>query len=267
MFDWLKKRRKGSVSSSGSPLLNNLWADEANVLSVKRPVCHCLDAQYEDNRKWRELSLHSEVQDTNCPAWHKLLELIDRAAADGREEFSPGREMDASEWTQIVTLPPSIAKLKSVKHLVLYGSSLVRIPPAIGEMTSLEVFSPYTSSRLHWFPYEITRCKKLRDSTVSTRVLYGNYKYRPPFPRLPQILPELLPDHCSVCEGPFQDSPPHQVWISLPVATDVLPLLVHACSEECIKRLPVLPWEQTRGPRYIAGPHEGGLGLTQPGAY
>ncbi|MDX2565372.1 hypothetical protein PV371_38115 [Streptomyces sp. TX20-6-3] len=66
----------------------------------------------------------------------------------------------------------------------LYGSNLVRIPPEIGAMTSLEEFSPYTSHRLHWFPYEITRCWKLVRSTISTRSLFGNFKLRPPFPRL-----------------------------------------------------------------------------------
>lgn len=40
---------------------------------------------------------------------------------------------------------------------MLYGSNLVRIPPEIGAMTSLEEFTPYTSYRLHWVPYEITR--------------------------------------------------------------------------------------------------------------
>jgi hypothetical protein len=55
-------------------------------------------------------------------------------------------------------------------------------------MTGLEVFTPYMSYRLHWFPYEITRCPALRDSTVSTRALYGNHKLRPPFRKLlPQI--------------------------------------------------------------------------------
>jgi hypothetical protein len=60
--------------------------------------------------------------------------------------------------------------------------------PEIGAMSRLELFTPYTSYRLHWFPYEITRCPSLRDSTVSTRALYGNHKLRPPFPRLqPQM--------------------------------------------------------------------------------
>jgi hypothetical protein len=74
-------------------------------------------------------------------------------------------------------------------------------PPEIGDMTNLEEFDPYTSRCLHWFPYEITRCKHLTRSRISTRCLYGNYKYRPPFPRLPQISAALAPAACSVCSG------------------------------------------------------------------
>jgi hypothetical protein len=184
-------------------LLGNLWAREAAANTVPRPACHCLDSQYEES-SWSELRIHTEQQDTECSGWQRLNELVEQAVRDGREEFSPGREMTPSEWAQITELPKSIARLKSVKHLILYGSSLVRIPPEIGEMEALEKFTPYTSYRLHWFPYEITRCRKLKDSTVSTRALYGNFKYRPPFPRLPQPLPELLPACCSVCNGPFK---------------------------------------------------------------
>jgi hypothetical protein len=140
-----------------------------------------------------------------------------------------------------VTLPPSIGKLQSVKFFSLYGSHLVRIPPDVGEMANLEEFDPYTSYCLHWFPFEITRCKKLRSSRVSTRALYGNYKYRAPFPRLPNISAELTPKSCSVCRGPFTKNELYQRWISLAVATDVLPLLVHACSRECVQNLPSHP--------------------------
>ncbi|MDI5905017.1 MULTISPECIES: hypothetical protein [Streptomyces] len=127
---------------------------------------------------------------------------------------------------------PSIAQLTAVRRLVLYGSNLVRIPPEIGAMTSLEEFTPYTSYRLHWFPYEITRCRKLTRSTVSTRALFGNYKLRPPpFPQLHPSpnsvvdidLGSLDPRHsgataihsCSVCDRPIEQSGLHQMWISL----------------------------------------------------
>ena len=199
-----------------------------------------------------------EEQDTECAGWQRLNALIEEAARDGRTEFSPARDMTPAEWVQIIELPRSIAKLKAVKHLILYGSSLVRIPPEIGEMESLEKFSPYTSYRLHCFPYEITRCRKLKDSTISTRALYGNYKSRAPFPMLPQVFPGWRPARCSVCDGPFGTKFPLQYWITLPVATDVIPLLVHACSEQCIAKLPRPPEE------YVDHPHQGGLTLRQP---
>ncbi|MFE9880824.1 hypothetical protein [Streptomyces sp. NPDC005784] len=113
------------------------------------------------------------------------MELIDEAVADGHEEFRPLTELSPEERRQVITLPPGIARLTAVRHLVLYGSNLVRIPPEIGAMTSLEEFTPYTSHWLHWFPYEITRCRNLTRSTVSTRALFGNYKVRPPLPAVP----------------------------------------------------------------------------------
>jgi hypothetical protein len=242
-------------SSKKPQLFPNLWVKEAPVLSVPRPVCRCLSGPP------HKLLLHTEAQDTECAAWQRLNELIDTAARDGRETFSPGRELSSVEWTQITTLPPSIAKLKAVKHLILYGSSLVRIPPEIGELESLEEFTPYTSYRLHWFPYEILRCKKLKESTISTRALYGNYKHRPPFPRLPQLQPTVVPQTCSVCNSPLTTESVQQVWISLRVATDVVPLLVHACSDECIAQLPTPP------DNYVQTPHQGGLQLQQPAPY
>lgn len=238
-------------------VFENHWAREAAAHTVPRPRCRCLDAMY-DGGEWPELALHAEEQDYACSGYARLMELIDEAANDGRELFSPSREMAPEQWVQITTLPGSIGKLKAVKHLILYGSCLVKIPPAIGEMTNLEQFSPYTSDRLHWFPYEILRCTRLKDSTVSTRRLYGNYSYRPPFPRLPQLSEVLAPKTCSVCNGAFGDSGPIQFWISLRVATDVLPLLGHACSKECVSKTPP-PAEG-----YVQFPHQGGFGLNQP---
>lgn len=216
-------------------------------------------------------SFHPEIQDTDAPGWLRLLELIEEAAADGREEFRPLPELSPEHRRQIVTLPASIGRLTAVRTLVLYGSNLVRIPPEIGDMTSLEVFSPYTSARLHWFPYEITRCARLVHSTVSTRSIYGNYKYRPPFP---QLLPPgetaldldgLDPSRwgttgartCSVCTGPIEATGPYQAWLSQVVATDVLPLLVNACSQDCLDALPP-GWTG-----YLPTPHQGGT-IQQP---
>lgn len=221
--------------------------------------CDCLFLDSgEMKREWSELKLHLELQNTNGDAWKYLLELVEEAAKDCREEFAPGREMKSEHWNQIITLPRSIAKLKHVKRFSLLGSNIVRIPPEIGEMTALEYFEPYTSYQLHWFPFELTRCRKLKSSCVSTRSLYGNYKFRPPFPRLPFVANEITPASCSVCNAEQGVFEPIQYWISLRVGTDVLPLLVHACSEECGRNL------RQSAEGYIKGPHRGGLELAQP---
>lgn len=206
------------------------------------------------------VDLHREPQDTECDAWKILLDHIENVAASGGAEFQPRRQMTYEQWQQIATLPPTIAKLTQVTSIDLYGSYLVRIPREIGQMTSLVTFTPYTSYRLHWYPYEITRCPALRGSTVSTRALYGNVKFRPPFPLLAPAAPRTSGPvrPCSVCEQPYEDLELHRVWISLRVATDVLPLLVNACSAECIARLPTPP------DRYLPYPHRGGHDLAQP---
>ncbi len=222
-----------------------------------------LDAMYaifEEGRRpnWPEMHLHLEAQDTSAQGWIALLQLVEEAIRDQREVFAPKQEIGPELWSQVVTLPPSIAQLKHVKKLYLYRSSLLRIPPEIGGMEQLEEFIPYTSYGLHWLPYEITRCKKLKSSTVSTRALYGNYKFRQPFPLLEPIVPELVPAHCSVCDGPLSVGTVRQRWISLGVATDVLPLLVNACSDACLEKLPQPPKD------YVQVTHKGGPGVEQP---
>jgi uncharacterized protein (TIGR02996 family) len=211
------------------------------------------------HRKGRRLL--RDAQDTCSPGWKRMLDLIDQAADDGRTTFHPSQEMDREQWEKLRTLPASIAKLTKVERLTLYGSTLVRLPPEIGEMASLIEFFPYTSYRLHWFPYEITRCRNLRKSSVSTRALYGNHKYRAEFPQLkPPKLAEGIAAaerSCSVCSRRFEDRGEHRVWISLRVATDVLPLLVNACSDACIGALPQPP------PGYVSEPHRGGPNVKQ----
>ena len=245
------------------PLFNQRHGTQDSALRPN-PVrsyasCGCLDPQ-SARRGWPELKVHCEVQDTTSDAWEALEQYISEVASSGADELNPIEALGPERWERIVTLPRSIQNLKSVRFLCLYGSHLVRIPPEIGEMTSLAEFDPYTSYCLHWFPYEITHCRQLKQSRVSTRALYGNYKYRPPFPQLPVVVADGLPVACSVCSGPFSEAGPHQVWISLFVATDVLPLLVHACSKECILALPNPP------SGYIEKPHTGGLQVRQPPA-
>lgn len=267
---WLfKARLGGSAEQPGSTSPRpGWWQSWDGRWYPPRPGCDC-DAVAEGET---ELDIHPEPQDTECEAWSLLLRLIDEAAADGRKRFSPGAEIPLDLWPDIVTLPPTIAKLTVVRELDLYGSHLIAVPPEIGEMSSLRSFDPYTSRRLHWFPYEITKCKQLQESRVSTRHLYGNYKNRLPFPLLPAELPAgSVPGQCSVCDGPFHASGPIQTWISLWVATDVLPLLVHACSGRCIEALPRAPGKQPDAMsgkfKFLEYPHLGGRDLQQPPGY
>lgn len=90
---------------------------------------------------------------------------------------------------------------------------------------------------------------------VSTRALYGNYKNRKIFP--------LLDDNpvryyfngikCSICKKEIDYTETNQLWISLLIGTDVLPLLVNLCSKECESKLPKPP------KNYIQYPHKGGI--------
>ncbi|MFE7563764.1 leucine-rich repeat domain-containing protein [Kitasatospora sp. NPDC057500] len=257
-------------------VFSNRWADAAapGDRDASHDQCDCLPRSR--RAPARPVGFHSERQDTTAPGWLRLLDLVEEAAADGREVFQPLTELTAQERRQVVTLPPTVAKLTAVKHLGLYGSNLVRLPPEVGAMTSLEEFTPYTSYRLHWFPYELTRCRGLRRSTVSTRAVYGNFKYRPPFPALsagpggatgldlgdldPRVSGATAIRTCSVCDRGFDGAGLRQVWISGRVGADVLPLLVNACSAACVAALPA------PAGGYVPAPHTGGPGLVQPDA-
>ena len=134
---------------------------------------------------------------------------------------------------------------------------------ASSNASAQEYFDSYTSYFLHWYPYEITRCGKLNDSRLSTRAVYGNMKFRPPFPHLYQ--PEnkdafafVTPGNCSVCTASLDKSNVYRRWISLNVGTDTAPLLVNACSMNCIDSLPPTP------ENYVSGPHVGGHHIQQP---
>jgi hypothetical protein len=205
-------------------------------------------------------AIHNDVQDRSSKAWDRLCRYVEAVAADGRDEFSPREELGTDLFAQIHTLPETISKLKAVKKLWLYGSRLTRIPPEIGEMESLEYFDPYTSYNLHWFPYEIINCRKLRDSRVSTRALYGNFKNRMIFPSLIGNPIRYWGDHltCSVCKTTIGYETTNQLWITLRIGTDDLPLLANLCSEECEKKLQKPP------EGYVQYPHKGGARLVQP---
>jgi hypothetical protein len=204
--------------------------------------------------------IENDIQDRNSVAWQKLCEYVDKVATENIDEFSPLEALGQDLFSRIHTLPESISKLKNVKKVWLYGSKLKRIPPEIGKMESLEYFDPYTSYDLHWFPYEITNCKKLKDSRVSTRALYGNYRNRMGFPSLTHNPVRYFGEsvNCSVCKKELTYEQTNQLWISLQVGTDVLPLLTNLCSKVCEEKLPKPPED------YLQFPHKGGAELKQP---
>ena len=220
--------------------------------------CKCFEPTY-TNKKWRELKVHPDNQNRECDAWMHLLEIIEQVAKDKNRSFYPRESLGEENWTQIETLPSEISKLKDVRELILYGSHISRIPPEIGQMTSLESFDPYTSYKLHWLPYEIVHCEKLIESKISTRALYGNYKNRAPFPSLKGNPVEFHDKpRCSVCKSFGGEWGLNQQWVSVSVATDVMPLLAQTCSKECVDKL------KKPAKNYIQKAHKGGLGQNQP---
>jgi hypothetical protein len=168
--------------------------------------------------------------------------------------------MPWDDWIRVITLPPDVYELQAIKDVRLYGSHLRRLPPEVGRMAALENLDIYRSYSLHWLPYEVTRCANLRQSRMSTRALYGNMKTRLPFPRLSGPMDALLPSTCSVCDRSFGSAAPRLYWITLRVGTDIVPLLVHSCSDECTKSIPTPP------DGYFDRPHQGGGGVGMPKA-
>jgi len=204
--------------------------------------------------------IENDVQDRNSFAWKMLCDYVDQLAKSGAEEFSPRDVLGVELFSTIFTLPESISKLDQVRKVSLYGSKLKRIPSAIGDMKSLEYFDAYTSYDLHWLPYEITNCTKLISSRISTRALYGNYKNRMDFPKLDRNPVNYDCDvlRCSICKKKIANEESNQLWISIKVGTDVLPLLVNSCSKQCEEKLPRPP------DNYLQFAHKGGRTLQQP---
>jgi hypothetical protein len=202
-----------------------------------------------------ETKVYKDKQDRTGKEWQLLLDYINKVADTGQTEFHPARDLGIETWRRIRVLPNEIEKLVDVKHLMLYNSSLERIPPTIAKMRSLEVFTPYVSTRLRWFPYEIIKCSNLKESTISTRKLYGNYKIKLPFPDLTRdrVTFTGLKTTCGICEKIEEDGLFEQYWISLRIATDVVPLLISVCSEACFSLIP------KGADGYLEKPHKGGV--------
>ncbi|MHA6769273.1 hypothetical protein [Sphingobium ummariense] len=201
-------------------------------------------------------NLHAEPQDTSAPGWLALLTLIDESR--NTSVIEPSATIPAEQWSDVITLPTEVQFLTTVSQLRLYGSLLRRLPPEIGRLSALCNLDIYTSYSLHWLPYEVTRCARLRDTRMSTRALYGNIKTRLPFPRLSGPLNVLQPQTCSVCDKPFGERGATPYWTTQRIGTDVTPLLAHSCSSECTARIPDAP------EGYYARPHKGGGGVGMP---
>ncbi|PHR26683.1 MAG: hypothetical protein COA38_14445 [Fluviicola sp.] len=200
-----------------------------------------------------EIKVRIDSQNREEDAWRALLEFINQCDKDSAELFHPSQQFQLDHWVHIRTLPKEIGKLKSIKHLMIYGSNLTRLPQEIGQLEALEKFTPYTSYGLRWFPYEITRCSNLKDCTVSTRALFGNYKNKKGFPNLNDNPVDYFGGNkCSICDTNENDIRFEQYWVSCQVATDVLPLLVIVCSDECFHKIK----EPASG--YSIVPHKGG---------
>ena len=110
---------------------------------------------------------------------------------------------------------------------------------------------------------EITNCKKLKDSRVSTRALFGNFKNRKAFPNLKKLKIKYHDQYtnCSICKKKVFYNDIKQMWITLWVATDHLPLLINLCSKNCQDKLDSLPKPP---PYYLQSPHQGGEDLEKP---
>lgn len=203
--------------------------------------------------------IENNVQDRNSLAWQKLCKYIEEVNQNESDEFAPREALGDELFAQIHTLPESIYKLKKVTKIELYGSQLKRIPPEIGQMESLKYFDPYTSYNLNWFPYEIIDCIKLKESRISTRALFGNYKHRMGFPKLNNNPIRYFGGSlkCSICKKKMTYEETDQLWISLKIGTDIVPLLANLCSKECKKRLPKPP------KNYVQHAHKGGASLVQ----
>lgn len=194
-----------------------------------------------------------DSQDRSGMAWSALLEFIRECEQNSVEVFHPSQQFDLEHWTHIRTLPKEIGRLKNLKHLMVYGSNLTRLPQEIGQLDSLEKFTPYTSYGLRWFPYEITRCTNLKESTVSTRALFGNRKNKKGFPDLKHNPVDYHGGNkCSICDKAESETRFEQYWVSCLVATDVLPLLTIVCSDECFQTI------RKSAPGHFDGPHKGG---------
>ncbi|MBX2800213.1 MAG: TIGR02996 domain-containing protein [Myxococcales bacterium] len=206
--------------------------------------------------------LRREIQDTVDRPWVVLGQAIDEARRNGAEFVAPFRNVNRRQRHQVVTLPPSVGQLVSLKRMRLYDSPLVRLPAEIGTCAELQTLDLLQSVRLSWFPHELTRCQLLQDFRVNNRVLFGNPMTCLAFPRLDPPDPERMVvartlwgpalRRCATCDTEYDDRGLHRYWITARVATETVPLLANLCSAACVELLR----EETPGA--TTDPHRGG---------
>ena len=223
---------------------------------------------------------------------------MDQQCAKRADTFALGDVgLNIAEWCHVTVLPEAVLRMKShVKRLRLYGSHIQRIPAWIKQLTMLEEIDPYTSYGLHWFPFEIVHCEKLRSSRVSTRAYYGNEKNALGYPQLdsdpsPNGMKRLFPlqylaarvceahniplppyatdvlaaqrdAECSVCFKRYVSVESYTYWITRHLAShDVVPMLVHACSLHCVETLKWFKPPTKESWWYRVSPHKGKIDL------
>ena len=102
---------------------------------------------------------------------------------------------------------------------------------------------------------------KYYPNLLSPLKIYNKYyKNRMGFPRLDNNPVRHYGDkvNCSICKKEITYEETNQLWISLPIGTDIVPLLVNSCSKNCENALPKPP------DNYVQFPHKGGSNLKQP---
>jgi uncharacterized protein (TIGR02996 family) len=258
------------VEQAYSHLLKEI--DLSWLWKIRKSAVSCIQCMPNPGDVSSPSYFHLEPQDRKSSGWMRLLELIDEAVADGRETFDASHGMTAKQIMEIRTLPESVAKLKKVRNFYFTNSYLIRLPAEIGEMTELEKLDLSHAARLHWFPYELTKCRKLKRLICQSTHLYG---YTGQFPSLDVGSDVSLgrkemetlhvngvdrkPDRiCSLCFSTFEDRRRYRFWTTLRFAGEPLPFLVNSCSELCLARLPESP---TTFPQR---PHRGGPNISYP---
>ncbi|WP_030275596.1 hypothetical protein [Streptomyces sp. NRRL B-24484] len=113
------------------------------------------------------------------PGRLRLLDLVEEAAADGREEFHPLQGLPADDRRQIVTLPPTIAKLTAVRRLGLVDACSRACVAALPTPPEGYVRGPHTGGPTvrqpvadHWLPRERRRPVR-RGSRIEARTEQG----------------------------------------------------------------------------------------------